>query len=240
MKVEQLQLDKVRALLAQAGQPMPECRPGQEIPFVQAVMDALCELSSRDPLTGVMNRRSLLMSMEQELDRVARSGDAALLLVVDIDHFKRVNDTYGHVAGDAVIRAVSQTLQGCVRPMDTIGRFGGEEFAVVCPSCPPAFATVVAERIRSRVEALDIRVAGVPTIQVTVSCGGAFAPPWVRISPLSWVERADAQMYLAKAAGRNTVCIEPQVVSEVSAEEKGLLFGLNPSDPLMIGDQAGK
>lgn len=240
MKVEQLRLNKVKALLAQAGLPLPECQPGQEAAFVQTLLDALCDLSSRDPLTGLMNRRSLMVTLEQELDRVARSGDAALLLMVDIDHFKHVNDTHGHVAGDAVIRAVSQALLDCVRPMDTVGRFGGEEFAIVFPNCPPAFAAVVGERIRARVQGLLIDVANQSPLRVTVSCGGAFAPPWLRTTPLSWVERADAQMYLAKAAGRNTVAIEPQAISEVSAEEKGLLFGLNPPDPLMIHDPAGQ
>jgi diguanylate cyclase (GGDEF)-like protein len=240
LKVDQLRLDKVEALLAQAGLVMPKCDAGQETAYLQALLDALCDLSTRDALTGVLNRRSLMMALEQELDRVARSGDAALLLVVDIDHFKRINDTHGHLAGDAVIRAVSQALQDCVRPMDSVGRFGGEEFAVVLPSCPVAFAAVVGERIRARVEALRIAYPGEPAMSVTVSCGGAFAPPWVRSTPMACVGRPDGQKYRAKAAGRNAVCIEPQLVSEVSAEEKGLLFGLTAPDTLIIGDTASK
>lgn len=237
MNVERLRLDQVKALLTQAGQPLPDPGLGDEA-FVQAMLDALCELSSRDALTGTLNRRSLMLVLEQELDRVARSGDSALLLIVDIDHFKRVNDVHGHLAGDAVIRAVGQALTECVRPMDTVARFGGEEFAVIFPSCPPTFAPVVAERIRNRVTDLLIPYDNGSLAGITVSCGGAFAPPWLRSTPTLWLERADAQMYRAKAAGRNTVCIEPQVVSEVSAEEKGLLFGLTSDNNLMMGDPA--
>lgn len=235
VNVDQLRLDKVQALLAQAGLPLPDKSQINDEGFVQALLDALCELSSRDALTGLINRRSFMAALEQQLDRTARAGESALLLMVDIDHFKSINDTHGHLAGDAVIRAVSQALIDTVRPMDTVARFGGEEFAVIFPDCPPAFAPVVAERIRERVADLRVVFQDQLPLQVTVSCGGALAPPWVRGVALDWIARADEQMYRAKADGRNRVRIEEHLVSNVSAEEKGLLFGLITPESLMIG-----
>jgi len=238
MKINDLRLGSVKALLEQAGWTLPDADQLGDTGFVQSVIDALCELSTRDPLTAAMNRRAFDRQLTSELDRVARSGESSLLLMIDIDHFKRVNDEHGHLAGDRVIRAVGQSLVECVRPMDTVARYGGEEFAVVLPNCQRAFASVVAERIRARVQATSVELPDGQAISVTVSCGGAFATPWLRSLPQDWVARADAQLYAAKAAGRNTVCIESQVVTEVSAEEKGLLFGLTSGEPSMMEPSA--
>jgi len=145
--------------------------------------------------------------------------------MADIDHFKSVNDHHGHAAGDEVIKAVAQVLLDCVRPMDTVARYGGEEFAIILPNCPPVFGLTVAERIRLKVQAQPVAVAPGVEVPVTVSIGGAFAPQWVRSSATLWVERADQQLYRAKSEGRNRACLEHQPISQVSAEEKGLLFG---------------
>ncbi len=193
--------------------------------WLQALVDALCEISSRDPLTGLSNRRQFELALASEIDRVARAGEPALVLMIDIDHFKKVNDTHGHPAGDLVLKAVGQALQDCIRPMDTLARFGGEEFAMILPNCPPSFGQAVAERVRLKVEARKTDIAPGQQVGVTVSIGGAFAPQWVRSSAPLWVERADQQLYRAKAAGRNCACLEHPTVANVSAEEKGLLFG---------------
>jgi len=219
-----LRLESALALLAQSGQVLP-AGDANNAEWLQALIDGLCALSSRDALTGLANRRHFESVLARELDRVARAGEPALLLMLDIDHFKRVNDSRGHVAGDIVIKAVANALQQSVRPMDTVARVGGEEFAIALPNCPPAFGPMVAERVRARIEGCRIDVGlGEPPIGVTVSIGGAFAPQWVRSSLGLWMERADKQLYRAKTSGRNRAEFEPAAVSQVSAEEKGLLF----------------
>jgi diguanylate cyclase len=195
------------------------------VPWLQGLVDALVDLSSRDVLTGLANRRSFELALAREVDRVARSGEPALLLMLDIDHFKRVNDTFGHAAGDQVLRAVATALLDCVRPMDLVARIGGEEFAIVLPNCPALFGATVAERVRRRVEQAPVVVgAGGQQIDVTISIGGAFAPQWVRSTPGLWIERADQQLYRAKAQGRNLVQLEAAPMSLVSNEERQALF----------------
>lgn len=224
LNVNALRLDDARALIEHSGAQMPV--PGDDPQaYLQAVIDSLCELSQRDPLTGLGNRRQLRSVLAREIEGVARSGHSVLLLMLDIDHFKKVNDTHGHLAGDKVLQAVARCVSGCVRPQDSVARYGGEEFAVVLPDCQAAFGETVAERIRRAVADLSIAVSPSLALQVTTSVGGAFAPQWVRSTSDLWIERADSQLYLAKAQGRNRVCIDRQLTVAVSAEEKSLLFG---------------
>ena len=218
-----LHLELALQLLEQSGREAPSGEAGSTV-WLQSLIDALVELSSRDALTGLSNRRTFELALAREIDRVARSGEPALLLTLDVDYFKQVNDTHGHTAGDLVIQAVSRALAETVRPMDLVARVGGEEFSIVLPNCPAAFGPQVAERIRTRVEREAVTIAPGQSIGVTISIGGAFAPQWVRTTPRLWMDRADVQLYRAKNEGRNRCCLEAAAVSQVSAEEKGLLF----------------
>jgi diguanylate cyclase (GGDEF)-like protein len=220
-----LKLAAALQLVQQSGRVLPDRAQTSQVVWLQALIDTLCELSSRDALTGLANRRQFELALAREVDRVARSGEPALVLMIDIDHIKRVNDTHGHPAGDLVLQGVAEALQLCIRPMDTLARFGGEEFAMILPNCPPTFGRAVAERVRTKVQGHPVSIGAGPPVTVCVSIGGAFAPQWVRSSATLWVERADQQLYRAKAEGRNRACLEQPVVSLVSAEEKGLLFG---------------
>jgi diguanylate cyclase (GGDEF)-like protein len=220
-----LQLDRAMQLLRQSGHELPAGSP-DDAGWLQGLIDSLVDMSSRDALTGLANRRSFELALAREIDRVARAGEPALLLALDIDHFKQVNDSHGHASGDLVLKGVAAALLDCVRPMDLVARVGGEEFAIIMPNCPSTFGEAVAERVRRRVEALPVAIGPGQQIHVSVSIGGAFAPQWVRSSSTLWIERADVQLYRAKEQGRNRVCLEPASASVVSAEEKALLFGI--------------
>jgi two-component system cell cycle response regulator len=225
VELHRLQLESARALLDRETSIALPSKDESATDYLQGVIDGLCELSLKDPLTGLANRRHFRAVQERTIDVVARSGEPALLLMLDIDHFKKVNDTYGHQAGDQVLQAIARTLAKCVRPMDTVARYGGEEFSVVLPSCHTSFGAMVAERIRKTVEDLQIQIAPGVMIHVTVSIGGAYAPEWVRSTATLWTERADQQLYRAKKEGRNRVFLDEQQEIFVSAEEKNLLFG---------------
>ena len=203
--------------------------------YLQSVIDGLCELSLKDPLTGLSNRRHFRSVLDRTTDMVARSGEPALLLMIDIDHFKKVNDTYGHQTGDQVLQAVAEALGKCVRPMDTVARYGGEEFAVVLPNCHTFFGGTVAERIRQTIENMPIHTAAGQVLRITVSIGGAYAPEWIRSTATLWTERADVQLYRAKHEGRNRVFLDTQQEIFVSAEEKNMLFGhLSLGEPAWV------
>ena len=230
--LQELQLDDARALLEHAGQDGRQGTDEAPLAYLQRVINGLCELSLKDPLTGLDNRRHFVAALERAIEVVARSGESILLLLLDIDHFKNINDTHGHLAGDQVLQAVAACLARCVRPMDTVVRYGGEEFAMILPNCRSSCGRAVAERVRRSIESLSIAVSPLVSLQVTISIGGAYAPEWVRSTPDLWIERADLQLYRAKADGRNQVYIEtPQEIS-VSAEEKGLLFSHFSADPV--------
>lgn len=159
--------------------------------------------ATRDGLTGAFNRAHILELLEREMTRAARSGLATGLLMMDVDHFKKVNDTYGHSAGDAVLVEVSQRLANGIRGFDLLGRVGGEEFLAVLPECDIPEATIVAERLRQSLVASPIQTKSA-TLDVTISVGVAAVPPAPDAID-EFLGMADAALYEAKRSGRNRV-----------------------------------
>jgi two-component system, sensor histidine kinase LadS len=159
----------------------------------------------RDKLTGLFNRSRFDPYIEEEFELARGSGKPLSLIMADVDHFKKVNDTYGHPTGDQVLVAVAKGLSGRLRPRDLVARFGGEEFVLVLPETDVAGALVVAERIRQKIEATSHSVAGGPPAVVTMSFGCATFGPTAYFSAAELVKAADEALYKAKHGGRNRV-----------------------------------
>ena len=166
-------------------------------------LSALREMAIRDGLTRCYNHKYFKMRLDQELVRARRYGSPISLGVLDVDHFKRVNDTHGHPAGDAVLAHLASLLIASVRSSDIVARYGGEEFAFVLVEAGLQEASVVAERMRARVEAHEFELPGGARIRATASIGLAAARPQEGAPGL--LHRADAALYEAKAQGRNRV-----------------------------------
>lgn len=171
-----------------------------------------------DFLTGFHNRRYLQSRLREELGRAQRSHSAVSCLMIDIDHFKRINDEFGHLAGDAVLREVAQRIDTEMRTSDTGARFGGDEFAIVMPGGGVRQAEAVAHRVLNAVRGTPIVIGAGRTVTITLSIGVAAASPVSATRDLKpLVERliadADAALYKAKAAGRNGVCVAADIIA---------------------------
>jgi diguanylate cyclase (GGDEF)-like protein len=164
----------------------------------------LSELSNTDSLTGLYNRRYLIEFLEREVPRAERTNENFSLLILDIDHFKKVNDTYGHQSGDVVLKVIAEVAKGNLRNYDIAARYGGEEFVVVLPNTPLSEASIVAERLRESVQAL-LFPAPMDALTTTVSIGVAAFPSTQVNSIETLLEKADDALYRAKHAGRNKV-----------------------------------
>jgi diguanylate cyclase (GGDEF)-like protein len=165
----------------------------------------LRELSTRDSLTGLVNYRELHRQLADEMDRSRRYGRPFSLVMLDIDHFKSINDHYGHMAGDKALRALAALIRGEVRPTDVVARYGGEEFVLVLPETAGPGAVTLAERLRVRVAGHALAVTADHTISMTVSIGVASYPDGAN-SVQKLLSAADQALYAAKSAGRNRVC----------------------------------
>lgn len=167
----------------------------------QAANEQLQKMSRTDGLTGLYNRRYWEEQCEHEYKRTKRSGGNASLIILDIDHFKSINDNYGHPAGDKVIKTMARIITTAIRETDIAGRYGGEEFTVILPDTDADKAFVVAERIRKLTEHLPVEYEG-KSIKFTVSLGVAKLDPSYN-SHSVWIDRADKGLYEAKESGRN-------------------------------------
>ena len=176
---------------------------------------ALRQLAETDPLSGLLNRRGFALLADEAFGLHRRHGHSLAVLLLDIDFFKAVNDTYGHAAGDVVIQAIGTALNGTLRATDKIARFGGEEFIVLIHEVDETGIITVAQNLRRAVEALAIPYQD-RTLSVTVSVGGALAGPDDR-DIQDVIERADDALYKAKAAGRNRVTIDGLQIQLASA-----------------------
>ena len=162
--------------------------------------------AEHDALTGAANRHRLDPQLQRELSRAERHGHPLSVIMFDVDHFKRINDDWGHPAGDYVLKILAQTVREHLREHDTLFRFGGEEFLIMLPEEGVEAAVVVAEKIRKQVSELGLEFSGKPLPQVTVSFGVATAPQNGN-TPGALVEAADAALYRAKQGGRNRVVV---------------------------------
>lgn len=171
--------------------------------FANVVSDQLelRTIAQHDFLTGALTRRGFIEQAEREIARARRYGRIGSLVMLDIDHFKSVNDTYGHAAGDQVLHQVAERAAMTLRPSDVLGRLGGEEFGLLLPETGGEEALVVTERLRQALADHDVRLSDTQILRVTASFGVAALAGDTSVA--GWLARADAMLYAAKAGGRN-------------------------------------
>jgi diguanylate cyclase (GGDEF)-like protein len=168
---------------------------GRELREVNALLQVQ---ATRDALTGLRNRRAFMERMNEEMERVRRHGVTLSLLMIDVDRFKQYNDTYGHPAGDDVLREVARLMEGEARGSDFVARYGGEEFAILLPNTDIDSSRRAAERVRNAIESFPW-----PQREVTASIGASTTA--TALDPTAFLAHADASLYAAKARGRNCV-----------------------------------
>jgi two-component system cell cycle response regulator len=187
---------------------------------VATLVEESRHLATTDALTGLLNRRAFLEWAVQEQRRALRYHDAMSAILLDIDHFKHINDSRGHASGDLVLAAVARTLKQSLRNADVLTRWGGEEFVLALPSTPLSAAFEVAERVRASLEKLALTDTHGEPVRVTASLGVASLREGDTIEAI--IDRADRTMYLAKSRGRNRVCAEDGATSSGRVLDDGL------------------
>ena len=175
---------------------------------LEALNDRLRTMALTDSLTQLANRNAIMQRLAEEVARARRDAKALAVFMLDVDHFKKVNDTYGHQVGDEVLRAVAARLARQCRAYDAVGRYGGEEFIAIMPGPDLDQTAGIGERIRASVADEAIPSAA-GDLAVTISVGGAYACPGPETTVDLLIQKADAALYAAKEGGRNRVVITP-------------------------------
>jgi diguanylate cyclase (GGDEF)-like protein len=222
---KQLNLTNAIRIIQNAGMPDPQLLSDNPDVQLQGIIDALCTLSTHDGLTGLVNAASFHAALSREIDRSLRTGRTCGLLVIDIDHFKQINDTYGHQTGDQVLESVARQMELNLRSMDTAARIGGEEFAVILPECTPEDAISAATRIHNALNPLVLTL-GQNTLHLTTSGGLVWTNPNRPVNSAAFVSEADLEMYRAKRSGRGQLCYTVPDVPYVSRQERSVLMDL--------------
>jgi len=181
-----------------------------------AARETLRLLAARDPLTNLWNHNSIIELLDDELHRAARQGSTVAVVLADLDHFKSVNDQFGHLTGDRVLRDAARAIGGAVRPYDAVGRFGGEEFLVILPGCDRINAVSHCERLRQVCENVKL-TADDERVSITASFGMTVVNPEHRMTAEAAIQAADTALYAAKRKGRNRVEIVESVSTPAEA-----------------------
>lgn len=186
--------------------------------MLKEAMNTLAEASNRDGLTGIYNRRFLESTLTKEFERTRRYGGNLSFFLLDLDFFKRINDTYGHLAGDEVLRQTSNRILQAIRAPDTAGRYGGEEFGVILPETPVAGARIVAERLRHAIASKPVMFNNIP-IPITTSIGISEVHEGIA-NYEALIHEADTALYKSKTDGRNRVtCSQPGLIATGSGSK---------------------
>jgi two-component system cell cycle response regulator len=205
-----------------------ECPLCAEVQRLQSECEHLRELSHTDALTGLFNRRYLMAALDQERERTRRTGLPTSLIMVDLDHFKRVNDSYGHQAGDEALKWASQVWRQNLRRIDIPCRYGGEEFAVILPGTRLNAAVRAAKRLQVALQKSPVTLLG-RSVPLTASFGVDTYLPTEEITVRAFIKRTDHYLLEAKIKGRNQVCCrkpeKTRQTMEVTIDERDALYG---------------
>lgn len=206
-----------------------DCSILEELEALRRENDDLKQALRTDMLTGLFNYRHLLDALEWEIERTRRSRAPTSLIMLDLDHFKQVNDTWGHEVGNMALALIAEVMRKTLRKVDIPCRFGGEEFTIILPSTPLPQAVQVAERLRRKIEEHPLEIEG-ETIPLTASFGVEYYRAGMDLSADELIHLTDGYLYQAKQGGRNRVA-HPQLPqeTEVSVDEKAAL--LSPTHP---------